>query len=73
MFDRNPVMAMAGATDFGIDKLYKLCFWVRSEKILHSFNPFMPCVPKKGTLANTVDSIQTVQNTASDQGQHCLH
>ena len=27
----------------------------------------------KGTLANSVDPDQTLQNAASDQGLHCLH
>ena len=28
--------------------------------------------PIKGTLANSVDRVQTPQNAASDQGIHCL-
>ena len=31
-----------------------------------------PCVPINGTLANNVYPDQTPQNSASDQGLHCL-
>ena len=72
MFDRNPVMAMAGATDFGIDKLCK--FSLGSDQRKYYILLTLSCLafPKKGTLANTVDSVQMVQNTTSDQGLHCM-
>ena len=36
-------------------------------------NPFMPGVPKNGTLINRVGPDHMLHNAASDQGLHCLH
>ena len=38
-----------------------------------SINPYKPSVPKKETLANSVDPDQMLHNALSDQGLHCLH
>ena len=37
-----------------------------------AFNPYNSYRPFCGTLANSADPDQTPQNTASDQGFHCL-
>ena len=43
-----------------------------SSPLNQMFNPFMSG-PIKGSLANSVDPDQMLQNAASDQYLHCLH